>query len=473
MIAPSRVLFFTCDWLCLGQKRGRLLDTICKITGVHKDVLTPAEEGSALYEIYETAIRVRLSEFSVASRMSWAAHRETTRREDEAYSLLGIFGINMSMLYGEEGGAFYRLQHEIMRSSHDQSIFAWELPQNDPSPHQKMDILASSARVFAGCEDVTLCSPRDPMGYEMTKEGLHITMPLLPFEEGVRLWWPNGRQIEKVQPSADSRLGLLNCQKYGSVLAIGLKIPGSTERIVGKGPASQKIKERETISFLADRSATTRIVPVGTDTALKAEQQAIVICAYARQFVGRLPLQNRFSIWLHLANDPACNKLRLESAWTPDDWEVLLSNTGDFILHDEGNIARIPLISERTPKWLRRGIITAAVFLREPNKRKGVAVCFTYSSDLSLPSAGLELIHTAEPDLEAYCTALKDRTTRDMRAHERTALEQSLQTDDAQKITVRMNYGAEYDLLNKTMVIEVMSSSSTVVHPSSIEHESE
>jgi hypothetical protein len=57
--------------------------------------------------------------------MSWAAKRETTREEDMAYSLLGLFGVNMPMIYGEGKKAFRRLQLEIMRASEDHSIFAW------------------------------------------------------------------------------------------------------------------------------------------------------------------------------------------------------------------------------------------------------------------------------------------------------------------------------------------------------------
>jgi hypothetical protein len=39
---------------------------------------------------------------SVARKMSWAANRETTRVEDVAYSLLGIFEVNMP-LFMEKG----------------------------------------------------------------------------------------------------------------------------------------------------------------------------------------------------------------------------------------------------------------------------------------------------------------------------------------------------------------------------------
>jgi hypothetical protein len=58
--------------------------------------------------------------------MSWASKRVTTRPEDVAYCLLGIFGINMPLLYGEGDKAFLRLQEEIIKTSDDHSIFAWE-----------------------------------------------------------------------------------------------------------------------------------------------------------------------------------------------------------------------------------------------------------------------------------------------------------------------------------------------------------
>jgi hypothetical protein len=64
---------------------------------------------------------------SIAEKMSWASRRQTTRAEDRAYSLLGIFDINMPLLYGGGGEkAFIRLQEEILKESSDESIFAWD-----------------------------------------------------------------------------------------------------------------------------------------------------------------------------------------------------------------------------------------------------------------------------------------------------------------------------------------------------------
>lgn len=63
---------------------------------------------------------------SVAAKMSWVSKRQTSREEDMAYCLLGLFDVNMPLLYGERGRkAFLRLQLEIIKNSDDESIFAW------------------------------------------------------------------------------------------------------------------------------------------------------------------------------------------------------------------------------------------------------------------------------------------------------------------------------------------------------------
>lgn len=68
-----------------------------------------------------------LRQVSVAQRISWAAKRQPTKVEDIACCLLGIFDIQMPLIYGERGKAFRRLQEEIARVSDNQSILAWML----------------------------------------------------------------------------------------------------------------------------------------------------------------------------------------------------------------------------------------------------------------------------------------------------------------------------------------------------------
>lgn len=93
--------------------------------------------------------------------MSWASDRETAKLEDQAYCLLGIFGINMSIIYGEGQSAFIRLQEEIVNRSNDLSLFAWTA---DPDPrqgihreHEYRGIFARSPAEFANCRDIAHC----------------------------------------------------------------------------------------------------------------------------------------------------------------------------------------------------------------------------------------------------------------------------------------------------------------------------
>ncbi|KAH9888771.1 heterokaryon incompatibility protein-domain-containing protein [Cubamyces lactineus] len=109
LIAPENVLFLTRTWRVIDSKLG-LATLLEHATGVSAAVLT----GEAAVE-----------SVSVACRMSWASSRKTTRIEDEAYSLLGIFGVYMPTIYGEGRNAFLRLQQEIIKTIPDQSIFAW------------------------------------------------------------------------------------------------------------------------------------------------------------------------------------------------------------------------------------------------------------------------------------------------------------------------------------------------------------
>jgi hypothetical protein len=108
LIAPEHVSFFSKDWNKLGNKhdfRRLLFD----ITDIDHEVLRNARTRSNI---------------SVARKMSWAAKRTTTRVEDRAYSLLGIFDVNMPLLYGEGLKSFTRLQEEIIKKTDDESLFS-------------------------------------------------------------------------------------------------------------------------------------------------------------------------------------------------------------------------------------------------------------------------------------------------------------------------------------------------------------
>jgi heterokaryon incompatibility protein (HET) len=117
LIAPNIVLFSDKEFNYMGSK-DTLISSIQLITGIDIDVLAQPERF--------------LPTVCVARKMSWAARRPTTRPEDEAYCLLGIFGVNMPLIYGEGRKAFQRLQEEIITQSNDQSIFAWNPYSREP-----------------------------------------------------------------------------------------------------------------------------------------------------------------------------------------------------------------------------------------------------------------------------------------------------------------------------------------------------
>ena len=103
------MLFFDWQWNQVGTKKD-LCHQLSLITGIDLGILSHNES---------------LSSVCVARKMSWASKRETTRIEDMAYCLLGLFNVNMPLLYGEESRAFRRLQEEIIKTNSDLSIFAW------------------------------------------------------------------------------------------------------------------------------------------------------------------------------------------------------------------------------------------------------------------------------------------------------------------------------------------------------------
>ncbi|KAK4039476.1 vegetative incompatibility protein HET-E-1 [Parachaetomium inaequale] len=111
LLAPSRVEFYTADWVRLGEKRD-------------PDLVLALSHASLVDECVLGRV-VSLEEVSVAKKFYWASKRTTTRREDEAYCLMGLFNVNMPLMYGEGSRAFFRLQQEITKATHDQSILAW------------------------------------------------------------------------------------------------------------------------------------------------------------------------------------------------------------------------------------------------------------------------------------------------------------------------------------------------------------
>lgn len=113
LIAPSQIKFFDQEWNFRTTKRN-CVKLLSDITGIDVEILRHQKP---------------LSSIPVAQRMAWAADRQTTKVEDLAYCLFGIFDVNMPLLYGEEEKAFLGLQEEILKNTMDLTILAWTMPE--------------------------------------------------------------------------------------------------------------------------------------------------------------------------------------------------------------------------------------------------------------------------------------------------------------------------------------------------------
>ncbi|KAI3012708.1 hypothetical protein CBS147346_449 [Aspergillus niger] len=168
LIAPPRMIFLNKDWKEFGTKKD-MHGLLSQITGIPSDILTGTKN---------------LESISIAQRMSWAARRVTTRVEDQAYSLLGIFGINMPLIYGEEKRSFIRLQEEILRVNDDQSIFAWKSPEE-----YRGGLFASSPRAFKDSANIVPHNAFTTLDKPVTQsnKGVHLELRQIGKAPGLAL----------------------------------------------------------------------------------------------------------------------------------------------------------------------------------------------------------------------------------------------------------------------------------------------
>ncbi|KAI0095561.1 heterokaryon incompatibility protein-domain-containing protein [Nemania sp. FL0031] len=175
LIAPKEVHFYAQNWEYLGSKLSSqsVRSSLSKITGVDARVL------ESIVDPKDT---------SIATRMKWASHRQTTRPEDVSYCLIGLFNVNMPLLYGEgKGKAFVRLQEEILKGSNDHSIYIWR--QSNLSANEILSgLLAESPGYFSEVENYKPMPPsilKSSNTWNMTNQGLQLSLFLQQcFDEG-------------------------------------------------------------------------------------------------------------------------------------------------------------------------------------------------------------------------------------------------------------------------------------------------
>ncbi|KAI0366491.1 HET-domain-containing protein [Pilatotrama ljubarskyi] len=219
LIAPRDVVFLSMNWQPLASKMtiAKLLE---EITGIDAAVLRGQRS---------------LDEISVARRMSWASMRETSRLEDQAYSLMGIFGVNLPTIYGEGSEAFIRLQEEIMRRSPDRSLLAWgpQRPLSEvvvayrssifPTPQgvtyiQQSCLLARSPGDFRNVANIVSVAVEDlASAFDISAE----RSPLTVSSYGARTMFP------LIRFANHCTLALLPCQQHGAYVALVLRFQGT------------------------------------------------------------------------------------------------------------------------------------------------------------------------------------------------------------------------------------------------------
>jgi len=186
LIAPPSVIFFNSEWGELGTKR-TLERLLYETTKVKEEVLRDAD---------------KVVEFSIAQKFSWASTRVTTRVEDIAYCLLGIFGVNMPMLYGEGDNAFVRLQEEIIKNTADHSIFAWT-----SKSHLNHGLFAHSPAQFERCGNIVQDPNVSINSFSSTNKGIHLHLRT------------------KILGKSQLCLALLDCHELGNTaMSLGIYI---------------------------------------------------------------------------------------------------------------------------------------------------------------------------------------------------------------------------------------------------------
>ena len=224
LLASRLVKFYDKEWNYIGTKLD-FCETISKSTTIPVQLLLG---------------HCAMSGLSIATRMSWAAERQTTRVEDMAYCLLGIFEVNMPLIYGEGMRAFRRLQEEIVKRNNDLTIFAWEVPQR--FRHRSVGLFAQSPAAFNASSGIIPFD--DDFGvFSVTNRGLLLAgdIPLRAAEvaaDGVHVEtlyyvclglrrnapasveydydWQGGIYLRKIGPKLFCRDGFLPLAGFGS-----------------------------------------------------------------------------------------------------------------------------------------------------------------------------------------------------------------------------------------------------------------
>jgi Protein kinase domain/Heterokaryon incompatibility protein (HET) len=167
LIASPQCSFYSKDWELIGTKKEKAFrEMLIKVTGIPNEIIADSQN---------------IRRTSVAQRMSWASCRRTSRPEDMAYSLMGLFGVNIPILYGEGARkAFKRLQLQIIAVVPDQTIFAWRAKRENDNSGLLADSVADFAESYSIVPSNQWSTGLRP--YSMTNVGMSIKLSLSPLK---------------------------------------------------------------------------------------------------------------------------------------------------------------------------------------------------------------------------------------------------------------------------------------------------
>jgi hypothetical protein len=292
LIAPKEVLFFDARWRERGYK-----------TSI-------AAELSAITKIDFKVLRneTSLSEFCVAQKLSWAARRRTTRKEDRAYSLLGLLDLNMPLLYGEGEKAFRRLQDEIIRTNADLSIFAWSLPNApdgiDPALVDAdkflCGVLATSPDMFESCSAYFASRNIDYKESSVTNVGIKIRAQVM--------WRRIGTEGAKGYKGAKGYVLPLNCTVDGRHIGLRLRQVGYDQYLRANPLTLFRYDGNElTATRPAERQLLTAL-PMTFGPSLTNAKHENKILPLKRTHVLRIPV--------------GANEMMLRNPWPADRYDI-------------------------------------------------------------------------------------------------------------------------------------------------------
>ncbi|KIW13670.1 hypothetical protein PV08_08861 [Exophiala spinifera] len=260
LIAPQDVFFYDRDWHYFDCRSDRFSE-ISLATHISMGLLGGFES---------------IDDYSVAVKMSWAYGRQTTREEDVAYCLMGLFDVNMPLLYGEGRKAFIRLQEEIIKNADDQTILLW-----DPLPPDRTrisGILAPEPSCFGRTFAFDIINYKTEP-FQMTNKGLSLTTRLSPYNDDIYVAW-------------------LQCGTASAAIGIFL-------RRLAKG----------------DRFA--RAYPHGSSTCIEGGSISTSFSDKRHIFVAKeIPASREASTWMYTLSSHCSEKILLNTVWYPSRYEI-------------------------------------------------------------------------------------------------------------------------------------------------------